>query len=56
MARTSFMPFGAVLRRKVTLRAAFAPGWIAVGGGLALWLVVTFFHAPEASPLAAVLG
>jgi uncharacterized membrane protein len=54
MARTSFVPFGAVLTRKVKARAA-VPGWIALGGGLALWLVVTFVHAPEVSPIAAAL-
>jgi hypothetical protein len=54
MARTSFVPFGAVLTGKVKARAA-VPGWIALGGGLALWLLVTFFHAPEASPVAALL-
>jgi uncharacterized membrane protein len=50
-ARTSFMPFGALFRRKARWRAA-APGWLALGGGVLLWLVVTTFHAPSASPMA----
>ena len=50
MDRTSFVPFGGVLARKVPLKAT-APGWIAVVGGLVLWLAVTVWHAPSASPL-----
>ena len=49
-ARTSFVPFGALLRRKARWRAA-APGWLAFGGGLLLWLAVTTFHAPSTSVL-----
>jgi uncharacterized membrane protein len=49
-SRTSFVPFGALLRRRVKSRAA-NPGWIALGGGILLWLVVTTFHAPLASPV-----
>jgi uncharacterized membrane protein len=48
-SRTSFMPFGALLRGRAKWSAA-NPGWIALGGGLILWLVVTGFHAPLASP------
>ncbi|HEX8535737.1 MAG TPA: MFS transporter, partial [Allosphingosinicella sp.] len=48
-SRTSFAPFGALLARKVKWRAA-NPGWIALGGGFLLWLVVTGLHAPLASP------
>jgi uncharacterized membrane protein len=48
-ARTSLIPFGALLRRKVRWRAA-APGWPAFGGGVLLWLAVTSFHAPASSP------
>ena len=54
MAKTSFLPFGAVLRGKVKARAA-VPGAVALLGGLALWLLVTWFHAPEASPVALLL-
>lgn len=48
--RTSFMPFGALLKRKAKWSAA-NPGWIALGGGFLLWLIVTSLHAPNASPL-----
>jgi uncharacterized membrane protein len=48
MDRTSFIPFGAIVARKLKLRAA-APGWIAFGGGLFLWLAVTWWHAPSVS-------
>ena len=48
-ARTSFVPFGALLTRKVGWKAAH-PGWIALGGGFLFWLVVTGFHVPVASP------
>jgi uncharacterized membrane protein len=49
-ARTSFVPFGALLQRKVRWRAA-VPGWAAFAGGLLLWLLVTTFHAPSNSPI-----
>lgn len=48
-ARTSFFPFAGLLGGKVPWRAA-APGWIALGGGFLLWLLVTIWHAPGASP------
>lgn len=48
--RTSFVPFGAVLRRKVKLRDTM-PGWLALGGGFALWAAITSFHEPSVSPL-----
>jgi uncharacterized membrane protein len=47
-ARTSFLPFGALLTGKASWRAA-TPGWIALGGGFLFWLAVTAFHAPTAS-------
>jgi uncharacterized membrane protein len=47
-ARTSFVPFGAILSRRLPLRAA-VPGWIALGGGFLFWLAVTAWHAPNAS-------
>ncbi|MFN3387997.1 MAG: NnrU family protein [Allosphingosinicella sp.] len=50
MERTSFVPFGAVLARKVKARAA-VPGAVALGGGFVFWLAVTWFHAPDAQPL-----
>ena len=49
-ARTSFIPFAALASGRATWRAAF-PGWIALGGGTLLWLVVTSLHAPRASLL-----
>ncbi len=48
-SRTSFVPFGALIRGKVGWRAA-NPGWIALAGGLIFWLAVTGFHMPLASP------
>ena len=48
VARTSFVPFGALLSGRAKWSAAF-PGWIAIGGGFALWLAVTSLHAPQAS-------
>jgi uncharacterized membrane protein len=48
MQRTSFVPFGALLGRKVRLRSA-APGWVALAGGFFFWLVVTWWHVPSAS-------
>lgn len=47
-ARTSFVPFAAVLSGRAKWSAAF-PGWIALGGGFLLWLLVTGLHAPNAS-------
>lgn len=49
-ARTSFVPFAALLGGRVRWRNA-APGWVALGGGTALWLAVTTFHQPSVSPL-----
>lgn len=54
-ARTSFVPFGALLAGRARWNQA-APGWVALGGGLALWLVVTWLHAPDVSPIAIMLG
>jgi uncharacterized membrane protein len=47
-ARTSFLPFSALLSGRAKWSAA-NPGWIALVGGLALWLTVTTLHAPTAS-------
>ncbi|HEX8585445.1 MAG TPA: NnrU family protein [Allosphingosinicella sp.] len=54
-ARTSFVPFGALLSGRAKWRNA-APGWIALGSGLALWLLVTWLHAPNVSPIALLTG
>jgi uncharacterized membrane protein len=54
-SRTSFVPFAALLSGKVKWKAA-VPGPLALGGGLALWLVVTWLHAPSVSPVALLLA
>lgn len=51
MARTSFLPFGAIVTRRVGLRSA-APGWMALVGGFLLWVAITWWHAPSVSPAA----
>ena len=53
--QTSFVPFGAVLGRRVKARDA-VPGLAALVGGTLLWLLVTWWHAPEASVIAVLLG
>lgn len=50
-ARTSLVPFAALIRGPAKWKDA-APGWIALGGGLLFWLLVTAFHATTVSPLA----
>ncbi len=54
-ARTSFIPFGALLTGRAKWSAA-SPGWIALLGGLALWLAITWLHAPMVSPIATLLA
>jgi uncharacterized membrane protein len=54
-ARTSFVPFGGLLSGRVSWNVAM-PSWIALVGGLVLWLLVTWYHAPQVSPLTALLG
>ena len=51
MARTSFVPFQALLAGRAKWRGLIE-AWPAVLGGLLLWLAITWFHAPEASPVA----
>ncbi len=53
MERTSFMPFGALLSGRAKW-SALGEAWPAVLLGLLLWLVVTWLHAPEVSPVAAL--
>jgi len=48
MARTSFVPFAALLTGRARWRG-LGKAWPALVGGLLLWLAVTWFHAPEAS-------
>lgn len=52
-ARTSFVPFGALLRGKAKWRAAL-PGGIPLVAGTLLWLAITWWHAPIASPIGAL--
>ncbi len=53
-ARTSFIPFAALLQGRIGWRAA-NPGWIALLGGLVFWAAVTSYHAPLVSPLGDLL-
>jgi uncharacterized membrane protein len=53
-AKTSFVPFAALIDGRVPWRAA-APGWVALVGGVVLWAVVTSWHAPLVSPLGDLL-
>lgn len=53
MGRTSFVPFVALLSGRVKW-SALGKAWPAVLLGLLLWLAVTWFHAPEVSPIAAL--
>lgn len=52
-ARSSFVPFGALVAGRAAWRNAF-PGWIALLGGFALWALVTHFHAPLVSPFGGI--
>ena len=54
-ARTSFVPFAALLGGRAAWRNAF-PGWIALIGGALLWALVTSYHAPLVSPLGDLLS
>lgn len=53
MERTSFVPFGALLAGRAKW-SGLREAWPAVLIGLALWLAVTWLHAPEVSPVAAL--
>ena len=54
-ARTSFVPFGALIQGKVRWRDA-VPGAVALIGGLVLWALATSYHAPLVSPLGDLLS
>jgi uncharacterized membrane protein len=54
-ARTSFVPFGALIQGKVRARDCI-PGVVALIGGVALWALVTSYHAPLVSPLGDLLS
>jgi uncharacterized membrane protein len=53
MGRTSFVPFGALLSGRAKW-SALRDAWPAVLLGLLLWLAITWLHAPEVSPIAAL--
>lgn len=53
MGRTSFVPFAALLAGR-TRWSGLREAWPAVLIGLLLWLAITWFHAPEVSPIAAL--
>lgn len=54
-ARTSFVPFVALLQGKLRWRDA-VPGAVALVGGLVFWALVTSYHAPLVSPLGDLLS
>jgi uncharacterized membrane protein len=54
MARTSFVPFAALFSGRAKW-GALKEAWLAVLIGLALWLAITWLHAPDVSPIAALL-
>jgi uncharacterized membrane protein len=54
MERTSFVPFGALLSGRAKW-SALREAWPALLLGLLLWLAATWLHAPEVSPIAALL-
>lgn len=43
-ARTSFVPFKAVLDGRIPVRALW-PGWVALVGGIVIWVGASWFHA-----------
>lgn len=53
MGRTSFVPFAALLSGRAQW-SALREAWPALLLGLLLWLAVTWLHAPEVSPVAAL--
>jgi uncharacterized membrane protein len=53
MARTSFVPFGALLSGRAKW-GSLGEAWPALLLGLLLWLAVTWLHAPEVSPIVAL--
>ena len=55
IARTSFVPFGALVVGRIRWRDAI-PGAIALIGGLVLWALATSYHAPLVSPLGDLLS
>lgn len=53
-ARTSFVPFGALLSGKIPWRAAW-PGWVALIGGVVIWAAASWLHAMPVGPGAWIL-
>ena len=49
LARTSFVPFAALLRGRLRWRDA-VPGGFALAGGLLFWAAMTSWHVPLVSP------
>ena len=54
-ARTSFVPFGALLAGRVRWVHAI-PGAVALIGGLVFWALATSYHVPLVSPLGDLLS
>lgn len=54
-ARTSFVPFAALLAGRLRWRNA-VPSWIALVGGIAFWALATSWHVPLVSPLGDLLS
>ena len=54
-ARTSFIPFAALLQGRISWSAAL-PGWLALLGGTLFWALATSYHAPSVSPLGDLLS
>jgi len=55
LARTSFVPFAALVAGRASWRSAM-PSLVALAGGLLLWALVTSYHAPLVSPLGDLLS
>ena len=53
-SRTSFVPFAALISGRAKWRNA-ALDWRAVAAGFLFWLLITWYHAPTASPVALLL-
>jgi uncharacterized membrane protein len=54
-ARTSFVPFGALIGGRLRWRNA-VPGAVAWIGGILIWALATSYHAPLVSPLGDLLS
>lgn len=54
MSRTSFLPFAALISGRAKW-SGLRHAWPALLLGLLLWLAITWLHAPEVSPIAALI-